>query len=99
MCDVCVCVVGGAEGVLSSEELATELGRQRRLYDELLDKTQQIQSVRNISTSLGLSLYACSCIVSVRIFTLDLFLLQMVDEVTSARLVYIYVLYRQYCIW
>ncbi|CAI8015033.1 hypothetical protein GBAR_LOCUS9364 [Geodia barretti] len=42
---------GGAEGVLSSEELATELGRQRRLYDELLDKTQQIQSMVDEVTS------------------------------------------------
>ena len=43
---MCVLVAGGsAEGVLSPDQLASELGKQRRLYDELLDRTQQIQSV------------------------------------------------------
>ena len=41
-----VCISGGGGHVLSPHQLASELGRQRRLYDDLLDKTQQIQSVR-----------------------------------------------------
>ena len=57
---MCVCVVGGAEGVLSSEELASELGRQRRLYDELLDKTHQIQSVRVHLDFCGY-IFVCVC--------------------------------------
>ena len=50
--------------MLSSEELASELGRQRRLYDELLDKTHQIQSVRVHLDFCGY-IFVCVFIVSV----------------------------------
>ena len=57
MC-VCLLVAGGsAEGVLSPDQLASELGKQRRLYDELLDRTQQIQSVWP-----GVCVCVCVCV-------------------------------------
>ena len=45
-CSLCVLVcVGDGGPVLSSQQLASELGRQRKLYDDLLTKTEHIQSV------------------------------------------------------
>ena len=50
----------GAGQELSSQ-LASELGRQRRLYDDLLDKTQQIQSVC-VYVCVGVCVGVCLCV-------------------------------------
>lgn len=64
-----------------SSQLASELGRQRRLYDDLLNKTEQIQSVC-WQTVNYIYIY-----VFTHIFSLSL---QMVDEVAGARFVYMH---------